>query len=378
MFRTDIVIIGAGASGLMLGALMPDSDFVILEHNPNIGAKMLVSGGGRCNITNDKLKPKNYLGNQRFVRNIIKRFDQNQLLSWLGQRGLVPEMRKNSHYFCKTSAKEIVDLLKREIDRKKFRLDTEVERVEKRDELFEVYTSRGVFQAREVVVASGGLSFPKLGATSIGYDIALSFGHTIHTLKAGLVGFTVQPEQFFFKSLSGISTEVRIRVGEKEIEGALLFAHKGISGPAVLDASLYWERGKISIDFLPKVNIEQLKSSKKNISNLLGLPSRVAKAFLVELKIDDKKSTLLTRDEWNQIEALKAYEFAPAGTFGYSKAEVTKGGIDTDEIDASSMMSQKVEGIYFIGEVLDVTGELGGYNFQWAFSTAFVCSKAIM
>ncbi|NEW61729.1 aminoacetone oxidase family FAD-binding enzyme [Sulfurovum sp. bin170] len=378
MFRTDIVIIGAGASGLMLGALMPDRDFVIIDHNPNVGAKMLVSGGGRCNITNDKLKPKNYLGNQRFVRNIIKRFDQNQLLSWLGQRGLVPQMRKNNQYFCKTSAKEIVDLLKREIDRKKFRLDTKVERVEKKDGLFEVYSSRGVFQAKQVVVASGGLSFPKLGATSIGYDIASSFGHTIHTLKAGLVGFTVQPEQFFFKLLSGISTEVKIRVGEKEIEGSLLFAHKGISGPAVLDASLYWEKGKISIDFLSNLNIEQLKMSKRNISNILGIPSRVAKAFLVELKIEDKKANQLTASEWREIEGLKEYSFAPAGSFGYSKAEVTKGGIDSDEIDASSMMSREVEGLYFVGEVLDVTGELGGYNFQWAFSTAFVCSKAIM
>ena len=158
----------------------------------------------------------------------------------------------------------------------------------------------------------------------------------------------------------------------------MLFAHKGISGLAILDASLYWEKGKISIDFLPKLNIEQIKNSKKNISNLLGLPNRVAKAFLVELDIEDKKANRLTKYEWQEIEKLKNYSFAPAGTFGYSKAEVTKGGIDTDEVEASSMMSRKVDGLYFVGEVLDVTGELGGYNFQWAFSTAFVCSKAIM
>ena len=378
MFRVETVIIGAGASGLMLGALIPNKNFVIIDHNPNVGAKMLISGGGRCNITNDKLKPKNYLGNQRFVRNIIKRFDQNHLLIWLRERGLVPELRKNGCYFCKTSAKEIVDLLKREIDRKKLRLNTKVQRVENRGEFFEVFTTRGVFQSKQVVIASGGLSFPKLGATSIGYDIALSFGHTINPTKAGLVGFTVQPEQFFFKSLSGISTEVKISVGEKDIEGSLLFAHKGITGLAILDASLYWEKGKISIDFLPKLNIEQIKNSKKNISNLLGLPNRVAKAFLIELKIEDKKANQLTKNEWQEIEKLKKYSFAPAGSFGYSKAEVTKGGINTDEVDASSMMSRKVNNLYFVGEVLDVTGELGGYNFQWAFSTAFVCSKAIM
>jgi predicted Rossmann fold flavoprotein len=378
IFRVDTVIVGAGASGLMLGALMRDKDFVIVDHNSNAGAKMLISGGGKCNITNNRVKPKNYLGNQRFVRNIIKQFDQNSLLSWLNQRGLVPELRKNSYYFCKTSAKEIVDLLKREIDRKKFRFNTKVERVEKRGDFFEVFTTKGVFRAKQVVVASGGLSYPKLGATAIGYDIASSFGHTIKSPRAGLVGFTLQPEQFFFKSLSGISIEVKIRVGEREIEGSLLFAHKGISGLAILDASLYWEKGKISIDFLPKLNIEQIKNSKKNISNLLGLPNRVAKAFLVELHIEDKRANQLTKYEWQEIKKLKNYSFAPAGTFGYSKAEVTKGGIDTDEVEASSMMSRKVDGLYFVGEVLDVTGELGGYNFQWAFSTAFVCSKAIM
>jgi len=395
MFRVDTIIIGAGASGLMLGALMPDKDFVIIDHNPNAGAKMLISGGGRCNITNEKLKSNNYLGNQRFIRNIIKRFNQNSLLSWLGERGLVPELRKNGCYFCKISAKEIVDLLKREIDRKKFRFSTKVSRVEKSGEFFQVHTNGGVFQARQVVIASGGLSFPKLGATSIGYDIASSFGHTIKPTKAGLVGFTLQPEQFFFKSLSGISTEVKIRVNISEsealapnktklkpsvpiIEGSLLFAHKGITGLAILDASLYWEKGKISIDFLPNINIEQIKNSKKNISNLIGLPNRVAKAFLVKLEITDKKANQLTNNEWNKIRELKKYSFAPAGTFGYSKAEVTKGGIKVDEVDASSMMSHKVNGLYFIGEVLDVTGELGGYNFQWAFSTAFVCSKAIM
>jgi len=378
MIKTDILIIGAGASGLMLGALMPHKNFLIIEHNPNAGAKILISGGGRCNITNEKLKPNNYLGNQRFIRNIIKLFDQNILLRWLGERGLEPELRKNGCYFCKTSAKEIVDLLKREIDRKKFRFNTKVDRVEKRGDFFEVFTTRGVFRAKQVVVASGGLSFSKLGATSIGYDIALSFGHNIITPRAGLVGFTLQPKQFFFKSLSGISTEVKIKIEKKEIEGSLLFAHKGITGLAILDASLYWEKGKISIDFLPSLNIEQIKNSKKNISNILGLPNRVTKAFLIELNIEDKKANQLTKNEWQEIEKLKKYSFAPAGSFGYSKAEVTKGGIDTNEVDASSMMSRKVNNLYFVGEVLDVTGELGGYNFQWAFSSAFVCSKALM
>ncbi|HHB93655.1 MAG TPA: aminoacetone oxidase family FAD-binding enzyme [Campylobacterales bacterium] len=373
----DTIIIGAGASGLMLGALLKNRDFLIIDNNPKIGSKMLISGGGRCNITNDNLQSKNYLGNQRFIRNIIKRFDQNQLLLWLNQRGLTPQLRKDSQYFCKNSAKEIVDLLKREIDNHKIKLQTEVTKVEKKDNIFKVHTNRGIFQAKKVVVATGGLSFPKLGATPIGYDIAKSFGHTISTLNPALVGFTLQPKQFFFKSLSGVSTDVKIKVGEQEIKGSLLFAHKGISGPAILNASLYWQKGKITIDFLPNIKIEQLKSSKKYISNLLGLSNRVAKTFLEQLEIEDKSANKLNNEEYKKIESLKEYSFAPAGTFGYSKAEVTKGGINTDEIDASSMMSKKEENLYFLGELVDVTGELGGYNFQWAFATAYVCSKTI-
>ena len=372
----DIIIIGAGASGLMLGALLKNRDFLILDNNPRVGSKMLISGGGKCNITNENIKPKNYLGNQRFIRNIIKRFDQNQLLLWLNQRGLTPQLRKDTQYFCKNSAKEIVDLLKREIPNHKIKLQREVAKVEKQD-IFKIYTNRGIFQAKRVVVATGGLSFPKLGATDIGYSIAKSFGHTISTLNPALVGFTLQPQQFFFKSLSGVSVEVKIKVADKEIKGSLLFAHKGISGPAILNTSLYWQKGKITIDFLPNIKIEQLKSSKKHISNLLGLPNRVAKAFLEQLEIEDKSANRLTNQEYKKIESLKEYSFAPAGTFGYSKAEVTKGGIDTDEIETSSMMSKKEENLYFLGELLDVTGELGGYNFQWAFSTAYVCSEAI-
>jgi predicted Rossmann fold flavoprotein len=377
----DIAIIGAGASGLLLAALLKDKNIVLIDNNTKVGSKLLISGGGKCNITNGKVKPNNYLGNQRFIRNIIKRFDQNDLLDWFGDRGLKLVTRKNNQYFCENSAKDVVDILKKEISSKDIKLQTEVLKVEKNSDLFEVFTAKGKIIAKNVVVASGGLSFPKIGATSIGYDIAKSFDHTVQTLSAGLVGFTVQPEQFFFKSLSGIAIDVKITIEKedkpKEINGALLFAHKGISGPAVLDASLYWQKGKITVDFLPTLSIDSLKLSKKNISRTLGLPSRVAKIFLEQLNIEDKTASKLSSEEWKKIETLKAYSFAPAGTFGYSKAEVTKGGVSTDEIDASSMMSRKVDGLYFLGEVLDVTGELGGYNFQWAFSSAYVCANSL-
>jgi predicted Rossmann fold flavoprotein len=375
--EVDIIILGAGASGLMLGALLKDKDFLIIDNNPKVGAKILVSGGGRCNITNGNVKPKNFLGEQRFVRNVIKRFDQHQLLAWLAERGLEPIVRKNHQYFCESSAKELVYVFQKEISSRKIQLNTTIEEIKKMPNGFEVYTSNGKVKANRVVVATGGLSFPKLGATSIGYEIAKNFGHEVSTLSAGLVGFTVQPEQFFFKSLSGIASEVKITVGEKEINGSLLFAHKGISGPAVLDASLYWQKGKIEIDFMPTIKIDSIKTSKKNVSRVLGLASRVAKTFLDKLEIEDRTCHQLTSEEWKKIETFKSYSFAPAGTFGYSKAEVTKGGVMLNEIDASSMMSSNVEGLYFLGEVLDVTGELGGYNFQWAFSSAYVCAKGL-
>ncbi|NOZ89927.1 MAG: aminoacetone oxidase family FAD-binding enzyme [Epsilonproteobacteria bacterium] len=377
MKSIDIVIIGAGASGLMLGALLKDRDFLIVEKNPQIGSKILVSGGGRCNITNEKVTPKNYLGNQKFIRDIIKRFDQHKLLSWLNQRGLTPQLKKENQYFCKNSSKELLEVLRKEIDKKNIQLNTEVMSVKNIDGIFAIDTNRGKILAKNLVVASGGLSFAKLGASDIGYKIAKDFGHNISTLNPALVGFTLQPEQFFFKELSGISVDVKITIEKKEIKGSLLFAHKGISGPAILNSSLYWGKGKITIDFIPNIKLQSLKSSKKHISNLLNIPNRLAKAFLKELQIEDKPANRLTSNEYQKLTLLKNYSFAPAGTFGYTKAEVTKGGIDTDEIDNSNMMSKKQKNLYFLGELLDVTGELGGYNFQWAFSTAFVCAKAI-
>jgi len=373
----DIIIIGAGASGLFLASHLKHKSYLILEHNPKIGMKIMVSGGGKCNLTNEDLSSQNYLANPRFVQHVIKRFDQDQLLSWLGDQGLIPELKKKKQYFCKHSADELIRVFKKNINMQNIKLNLSVLNVKKEGEMFRVESDKGVFWSKAVVVATGGLSFPKLGASGIGYEIAQSFGHTIVPAKPALVGLTLQPEQFFFKSLAGVSTEVMISVGEKKLRGSLLFAHKGISGPVVLNASLYWEKGKITIDFLPDSNLKSLQNAKKKISNLLGVPSRLSRLFLEQLGIEDKPACRLIPQEWAKLEQLRSYTFAPAGTFGYTKAEVTKGGIDTSQVDAGSMMSKKVDNLYFLGEVLDVTGELGGYNFQWAFSSAFVCAKAI-
>lgn len=375
--NNQIIIIGGGASALMLAALLPKKSATIIESNAKLGAKILISGGGKCNITNEVMGSDYFLGDPEFVTQPLKKFNEKALLRWLERQNLHPVLRKETQYFCKDSSKELLDIFQKESRKQQVCLNEDVLEVTKRDDTFYVKTTKKKYEAKAVVVASGGLSFPKLGASSIGYEIARSFGHTIVNTAPALVGFTVQKEQFFFKALSGVSTDVTIRVGEHLCKGALLFAHKGLSGPAVLDASLYWEKGKMEIDFLPGFSWKSIEGSKKLISSLLPMPKRVTKAFLLQLCLEDKPYSQLSAKERETLQTLSHYSFAPAGTFGYSKAEVTKGGVATSEVDNTTMMSKREQGLYFIGEVLDVTGRLGGYNFQWAFSSAYSCAKAL-
>ena len=375
--NSQIIIIGGGASALMLAALLPKNSATIIEANSKLGAKILVSGGGKCNITNEKMGVEYFLGDPDFVQHALRKFNEKALLRWLERQNLHPVLRKETQYFCKDSAKELLEIFQKESRKQKVCLNEEVLEVTNEGDGFSVQTKKNRYHAKAVVVASGGLSFPKLGASAIGYEIAQSFGHTIVKTAPALVGFTVQKEQFFFKMLSGVSTDVEIRVGDTLCKGSLLFAHKGISGPAVLDASLYWEKGKIEINFLPDFSWKNIEGSKKQISSLLPMPKRVTKAFLLQLCLEDKPYHQLTKQERETLQTLSHYTFAPAGTFGYSKAEVTKGGVATSEVDNTTMMSKRAQGLYFIGEVLDVTGRLGGYNFQWAFSSAYSCAKAL-
>ncbi|MCF6206956.1 MAG: aminoacetone oxidase family FAD-binding enzyme [Sulfurovum sp.] len=372
-----IIIVGGGASALMLASLLPKGTATVIERNPGVGAKIKISGGGKCNITNRKMDASFYRGDDVFISRVLEVFDEKRLLRWLEKRGLEPVLRKGSQYFCPHSSDELLNLLRKESRKQKFLLNEQVLDVRKRGEQFIVRTNRRSLSCERVIVASGGLSFPRLGASGIGYEIAEYFGHTIERTAPALVGFTVQKEQFFFKELSGTSTDVVITVGDQRCAGSLLFAHKGISGPAVLDASLYWKKGKIEIDFLPGFDWKSLQKSKKQLSSLLPMPKRVTKAFLIQFGIEDKAGAAISSEELNKLQTLNRYCFAPAGTFGYGKAEVTRGGVVTDEVDVSTMESLKEKGLYFIGEVLDVTGRLGGYNFQWAFSSAYVCALEI-
>ena len=372
------IIIGGGAAGLMFAAqLRKKKRSMIVEGNSKLGAKIEISGGGACNFTNKKITPSDYLAEKSFIKETLKEYNNRWLLSWLEERGLEYRIKNGREYFCKKSSKEILDIFKREIRGVELRLSTRVESISKRDENFVVKSSRGDIVGKRVIVATGGLSFPKLGATAIGYEIAKSFGHSVTPLQPALVGFTLQPQDSFFKSLSGVSVHVVLKVGKREFSGSLLFAHKGLSGPVILNASLFWQKGYIEIDFLPNFDLNSIKKSSKSLSNLLPLPKRVTKHFVEALSIRDVAAKNLRKAEWEQLERIKSYTFAPAGTFGFSKAEVTKGGIVVEEVDQNSFMSKRVDNLFFLGEVLDVTGRLGGYNFQWAFASAAKCAKAI-
>ena len=243
MKRTyQTIIIGAGASGLMLASLLTDKQGTLLiDSNTKIGAKLAISGGGKCNLTNAHVEASNYLGEAWFVESVLSRFNQEAVLAWFAQRGVVPQIRSAGQYFCQKSADEVIGVFRRELREVDFAMGTQVTSVSKKNEAYSIETDKGSFIAQNLVVASGGLSFPRIGASAIGHEIAEQFGHSITTTAPALVGFTVQPDQFFFKELSGSSIEVVISTKEKSFRGDLLFAHKGISGPVVLNASLYWQ-----------------------------------------------------------------------------------------------------------------------------------------
>ena len=348
----------------------------LIDSNDKIGQKIKVSGGAKCNITNEFVSENNYLGDRDFAKDILKRFSKDDLLRFLNKNQLFPKINPKivkGTYFC-NSSQDVIDMFNLLTTHIKKFLSTNVLDISYNN-FFTITTSKGIIEAKKVVVASGGLSYASLGATAIAFDIAKKFDHTIVDLNPALVGFTVQKEQFWFKDLSGLSIFVNIFVEDKKIEGNLLFAHKGFSGPAVLSSSLYWKKGKISIDFLPNINIEKLLVGNKNISTALPLPKRFTQEFLKSINLDDKPCSKLDKEEFKTLKILKKYSFAPAGNFGYTKAEVTKGGICTDEIDHKTFESLKQKDLYFIGECLNLTGELGGFNFQIVFSQAYLCAK---
>ncbi|MGM0623237.1 MAG: NAD(P)/FAD-dependent oxidoreductase [Campylobacterota bacterium] len=374
----EVVIVGSGASAMACAGVLNAHDVAVIEQNSEIAKKVRISGGGKCNITNKYMDASHFLGSQEFVAQALKRFDEQNMLTLLARYNVPytcdPKIVRGT-YFC-NSSKDVIKLYKKMTDKVRFFLSMTVSEVCKSDGIFTIVTDKQTFKARHVVVASGGISYGQVGVSDIGYKVAKSFGHKVTDPGAALVGLTVQKPQFWFKKLSGLSIDVRASVGNKAFEGSLLFTHKGISGPVVLSTSLYWQKGQIVLDFMPKNNVKTFVKSKQSLSNALPLPKRFTKLFLESIGVADRPCKELSKKDLQKLSCLHHYELSPAGNFGLSKAEVTKGGVDTQQIDAS-MQSTQVEGLYFVGEVLDVTGELGGYNLQWAHSSGYICAKAI-
>ena len=375
----DVLILGAGASGLMCASHLDKKlEVAIVDTNEKVAKKLKISGGGKCNITNVEVSENNFDGDEELVEYALSVFSRDALLEFLHSNGVEPVIRKDRYYFCKNSSDEIINILKTKTRHFDTLLNREILALKKVDDIFELETSKGLLKSKKVVVATGGKSFKTLGASEIGLKIAKDFGVKVKEFTPALVGMTLQKEQFWMKELSGLSCYVHIAVNEKILKEDLLFAHKGISGPSVLSTSLYWQKGNISVNFLPNDNIlELINAGKKLVSSVIPLPKRLSRAILQALSVEDIECGKLTKEAIENLKKIHTYSFAPAGNFGFTKAEVSRGGVLCSELNRYTLESLDVENLYFIGEVVDVTGELGGYNFQWAFSSAVVCSNNI-
>jgi len=390
MIRHDVVILGGGAAGLMcaIEAGKRGRRVLVVERSEKVGKKILISGGGRCNFTNLRVTPENFLSaNPHFCKSALARYSQADFIALVERHGIAYHEKELGQLFCDQSAKLIVKMLVDECRTTGVRIETDcaVSAAERNTGGFSLQSNRGEIRATSLVVATGGLSVPKMGATAFGYELARQFGHSIEPTRAGLVPLTFGPDDLVrYRDLSGVSLPVLIHCKRQSFANAMLFTHRGISGPAVLQISSYWSPGdELSINFLPLTDpSEWLKARQSSrpeseLKTVLGefLPKRLAQR-LCDI---DLGSRLLrqyaTRELVAVCERLQAWPMNPAGTEGYRTAEVTVGGVSTDELSSSTMESKKVPGLYFIGEVVDVTGHLGGFNFQWAWSSGWAAGQ---
>lgn len=391
----DVIIIGAGAAGLMCAATAGyrGKKVLVLDHAKQAGKKILISGGGRCNFTNMDVEPNNYLcKNPHFVKSALSRYTQWDFLGLIGKYQVPYHERDFGQLFCDDSAKDIVNILMSECDAASVdvKLRTDIKSVEKNaDESFTVSTNAHTYQVPNVVIATGGLSMPKLGATPFGYQIAEQFGLTVLPTRAGLVPLTLHQEQKQqLAELSGISFPVRIEAEDNTTFASdMLITHRGLSGPSVLQISNYWQPGeKVTIDLLPQQDLaEELTRAREHKGEQQTktwlsqfLPKRFIELLIENKELPDKPIKQLVHKEMDQIIAtLHSWKITPNGTEGYRTAEVTLGGVDTDQLSSKTMEAKSVKGLYFVGEVMDVTGWLGGYNFQWAWASGYACGQSV-
>lgn len=387
--KTDVLVIGAGASGLMcaLEAGKRGKSVLVLEHTPRMGSKIRISGGGRCNFTNMTVSRDHYLSeNPRFTTSALARFTPSDFLALVEAHGIAYEVRETGELFCTGSAQQIVHMLAAECERAgvRFLLDCTIREVRKRGR-FEVSTTQGALESASLVAATGGLSAPNLGASNLGYAIAKQFGLRVTPLRPALTPLRLSRQDAErFSALSGISLRAAVTHGRQRFEGDVLFTHRGLSGPAILQISSYWDPGgAIVVDLLPGMDarrlLEEHRQSRMHPATLLGrfLPNRLARLWC-DLHVD---WIPLCQAPPRQLDALAAslhaWKIYPAGMEGYQKAEVTAGGVATDELSSRTMEAKKVPGLYFTGEVLDVAGHLGGYNLHWAWASGYAAGQAV-
>lgn len=391
MQKTDIVILGAGAAGMFcaIESARRGRSVRLIEHARKPGEKIRISGGGRCNFTNLHARPEAYLSaNPHFVKSALKRYTQYDFIDWVDGHGIAWHEKTLGQLFCDTSANEIIDALRADMQAAGVALELgeTLDRWEKVGERFHLTLGSGEqVEAQSLVVASGGKSIPKMGATGIGYRIAEDFGLRLTQTRAGLVPLTFSGEQKdAFAGLAGLAVPVRAHAGAHSFDEAMLFTHRGLSGPAILQISSYWQEGEtIDIQLRPDLDwsatLHALKDSqgRQLLSTALGelLPKRLV-AHFEDLPGADRKLAELGRRELDATARyLGAWPLKPAGSEGYRTAEVTLGGVDTADLDSRTMQARAIPGLYFIGEVVDVTGWLGGYNFQWAWSSGWCAGQ---
>ncbi|HOY23295.1 MAG TPA: NAD(P)/FAD-dependent oxidoreductase [Cellvibrio sp.] len=395
--HTDVLIIGAGAAGLMCAAnaAVRGRKVVVVDHANKVGKKILMSGGGRCNFTNMEVLPKHYLSaNEHFCKSALARYTQWDFIGLVLKHGVAYHEKKLGQLFCDNKAQDILDVLLDECAQAGASIYTHCEiqsitalSAEKLPARYQVVTSLGKIECESLVIATGGLSIPTMGATGFGYQVAEQFGLALKPRTAGLVPFTLAPAQLEqFKDCVGNAAEVRVTCGEQSFSENILFTHRGLSGPAILQISSYWQPGQtLVINLLPNINLvdylsqQQQDRPKVLLTTLISelLTKSIAQCFCNQVS-EIKPINQYTPKEIQAIaDVFHQWEIMPAGTEGYRTAEVTLGGVDVDCLSSKTMEAKTQPGLFFIGEVVDVTGHLGGFNFQWAWASGFAAAQFV-
>jgi hypothetical protein len=389
----DVVVIGAGAAGMMCAAVAGarGKRVLLIDHYHKLGEKIRISGGGRCNFTNIHTKPENFLSqNPDFCRSALARYTPQDFIKLVEKYGIKYHEKTLGQLFCDNSATEIIQMLKTECDRAKvqWRIPCAVKGVTKVSDQYAVSTENGSITAPVLVIATGGLAVPKIGATPFGYQLAEQFGMNIVPPRPALVPLSFDPQTLErFGDLSGLSLDAEVICNGGRFREAVLLTHRGISGPAILQISSYWQDGPaknpIHIDLVPSTQhvswLHEQRASKAQFNNVLGeiLPKRFAQAWSNAHALTKPNNQFTDKAYTEAIAALNDWQVKPSGTLGYNKAEVTLGGVDTRQLSSKTMESTTSKRLYFIGEVVDVTGHLGGFNFQWAWASAVAAGNAL-